>query len=294
MGTGSFNGDGRPELMIGARANTTSGFDTNGGVARSVNPIFGGSVQPKRGLPTDIESLEQFVRLEGSSDDEAAISSFAAQGDLNGDGYGDLIFGSWRFDHPDVPDSPTSSVVGNDTGAAFIIWGRENRTPLVGRRGFLPPQSAYVEAFRNSGTRKILDPGPELRVVLDFAAEGGFPDDDLLGILFSDELPESSVVTRGGPAAQPISGVWTIGGEAFAETSVTGRFTYLPRAIVGLDPSTLELYYSEDEGSWVPVGSSTVDTRTRTVVAPLNMTLRNRYALFARPATTSADGLVIR
>ena len=94
-GGGDLDGDGYDDVAIGAPGQVSLGVDAAGAVAIFLGPI------------DDAAAV-----LAGSAEDEAAGSAVAIAGDLDGDGYDDLIVGA-----------PYSAAGGTDAGAALIILG---------------------------------------------------------------------------------------------------------------------------------------------------------------------------
>ncbi|MBF2003242.1 MAG: FG-GAP repeat protein [Synechococcales cyanobacterium M58_A2018_015] len=134
---GDVNGDGIPDVIVGAR-------DANSNAGESY-VVFGGSAvipgfNPLRGAPDSTKKTVQLNTLNGSngfrisgldSDTDSngpdsgerlgwAVSS---AGDLNGDGYGDVIVGA-----PSITNSPTdqpdTATDPNQPGKAYVIFGR--------------------------------------------------------------------------------------------------------------------------------------------------------------------------
>jgi Ca2+-binding RTX toxin-like protein len=103
---GDFNGDGYADILVSTA--TSPGADTNAGVTYLVYGAAGGFA------PTiDISQLgsQQGLRIDGASAaDRAWIVS--AGGDINGDGYDDIIIGA-----------PYADDNGTTTGRGYVIYG---------------------------------------------------------------------------------------------------------------------------------------------------------------------------
>jgi Ca2+-binding RTX toxin-like protein len=103
---GDVNGDGFADLIVGA--------PFGGSFAGSSYVVFGkaSGFSPTLSL-TDLNGTDGF-RMDGASAFDEAGLSVASAGDVNGDGYGDLIVGA-----------PTSSDNGRgNSGASFVVFGR--------------------------------------------------------------------------------------------------------------------------------------------------------------------------
>ena len=112
-GAGDINGDGIEDLMVGA----TQG-DDGGDNAGEVYVVFGSTT----GFGTDVSgrqvidlttlsASEGFI-IQGDSEMDYAGVNMAAAGDINGDGYDDLIVGA-----------PHGNDGGADAGEAYVLFG---------------------------------------------------------------------------------------------------------------------------------------------------------------------------
>jgi FG-GAP repeat len=122
-GAGDVNGDGRPDLLVGAH------FAGNRGRARagSVYVVFG-----RTGLRTiDLAVIgESGFRIDGAAAGDLAGWSVAGAGDVNGDGRGDVLVGA--------PEAGNDA--GADSGSAFVVFGRNGAGTVdlaaLGKDGF--------------------------------------------------------------------------------------------------------------------------------------------------------------
>ncbi|WP_183030036.1 cadherin domain-containing protein [Altericroceibacterium spongiae] len=106
---GDVNGDGYADVIVGAYANDDGGSDDEG----AAYVIFGkasgfGTVDLGSGL-----SASDGFKIMGAAVDDYLGYSVSSAGDVNGDGYADLIIGAYQND-----------AGGSDAGAAYVIFGK--------------------------------------------------------------------------------------------------------------------------------------------------------------------------
>jgi hypothetical protein len=104
-GAGDANADGFDDILIGA-----PGADHNGRTdSGSAYLVFGGDPDP-----VDLQSLgTRGYRIDGAKKYDRVGRAVAGAGDVNADGYDDLLIGAWRAN--------TNGV--RDTGATYVIFG---------------------------------------------------------------------------------------------------------------------------------------------------------------------------
>ena len=92
-GTGDVNGDGYSDILIGAYRAVVGENDKAG----EVYLVFGGTTVGSSGL-LDLASLDgtNGIRFEGIAADDLTGCSVSGAGDVDGDGYNDLLFGAYR------------------------------------------------------------------------------------------------------------------------------------------------------------------------------------------------------
>lgn len=111
LGGGDVNGDGYADVIIGA-----PGADPNDlPEAGSVYVVYGAAVLPAT-LPLQSLNSANGFRLDGPAEDNRAGSSVAYAGDVNGDGYGDMIIGA-----PDASPGGKENI-----GQAYLVFGQAN------------------------------------------------------------------------------------------------------------------------------------------------------------------------
>lgn len=111
-GAGDVNGDGRPDLIVGAH-----GADNNGSFSGSAYVVFG------RNLTTavDLNALgTDGFRIDGAAIGHFAGGSVAGAGDVNGDGRPDVIVGA----------QGASNNGRTGSGSAYVVFGRSSTSTI--------------------------------------------------------------------------------------------------------------------------------------------------------------------
>ena len=108
---GDVNGDGIDDILIGARNSGASGENGSG----SVYLIFGAEGLSSANLfPGGLDGTNG-VRFDGVSASDRAGHSVSSAGDVNNDGYDDVLIGA-----------PFADGATNASGAAYVVFGRES------------------------------------------------------------------------------------------------------------------------------------------------------------------------
>lgn len=120
---GDVNGDGRPDVIVGADEADSNGRPESG----SAYVVFGKAST----APVDLAALGgDGYRIDGAAARDAAGQSVAGAGDVNGDGRPDVVVGAPAAD----PNGRTSS------GSAYVVFGKASRTTVdlaaLGAGGF--------------------------------------------------------------------------------------------------------------------------------------------------------------
>ncbi len=108
---GDVNGDGLDDLIVGADGNASGGSE-----AGAVYVVFGRTGGFTN--PVDLEAITAGIggfKIQGENAGDFAGGAVSAAGDLNDDGYDDLIVGS-----------PLNGGGGYSAGAAYVIFGRSD------------------------------------------------------------------------------------------------------------------------------------------------------------------------
>ncbi len=169
-GAGDVNGDGFADLIVGARDGDDGG--NNAGAAYLVfgkADGFGSEMGGRRVIDLDDLDPEEGFIIQGDAPNDNAGSSVSAAGDVNGDGYADLIVGA---SGGDVTKSEGDTR--NDAGAAYVLFG--------GPAGLSTEAAAVLGTDAND---LALNADGEATVVLAGAGDDvlnidGFGPDDLL------------------------------------------------------------------------------------------------------------------
>ena len=107
---GDVNGDGFDDVIVGA-----FGADPNGDYSGSSYVVFGKASGFSASM--DLSTLDDSdgFRLDGVAPADELSRSISTAGDVNGDGFDDLIVGAFRAD----PN-------GNESGSSYVIFGRSS------------------------------------------------------------------------------------------------------------------------------------------------------------------------
>lgn len=185
-GAGDVNGDAIDDLIIGA-----PNADPNGSSSGSSYVVFGRSTGFDAVLALSSLNGSNGFRLDGASAGDQAGSAVNSAGDVNGDGFGDLIIGA-----------PEADPNGNYSGSSYVVFGRGSGFPAT---LVLSPLDG-LDGFRLDGANASDNAGEAVSSAGDVNGDGF--DDVLVGAFGSDQSGNnagSSYVVFGQSTAFPAS-----------------------------------------------------------------------------------------
>ena len=192
---GDVNGDGYDDLIIGAR-----GADPNGARSGETYVVYGGTSAPGTDGVLDLSALDgtNGFTLTGTDPDDRSGRSVSSAGDVNGDGYDDLIIGAHRAD----PNGASS-------GETYVVYGGAS---APGTDGVLALSALSALDGTNGFTLSGIDPGDESGRSVSSAGDvnGDGYDDLIIGARFADPNGDNSgetYVVYGSASAPGTDGV---------------------------------------------------------------------------------------
>lgn len=237
VATGDLNGDGVPDLAIGATDVNGRGFNTG-----QVYVFFG-----RRGMEgaIDLANRPADMTLMG----EAAEDSFGeslAIGDINGDGKNDLVIGAPLADVGDIPDTgKVYGVFGNLAAGSFEIEKAAGLTILGGGRSVRFGASVAVGFFhtKNGPAADLMIGAPGYRTIPvgnPTPVEGGgvlgfFGGAALKGTIEASRI--SNLILIGSKAGGQLGATLAVGnfnGDDFADVAIGAPFALKDRGTITL------------------------------------------------------------
>jgi len=134
-GAGDVNGDGLDDVIVGAYSNNDGA--TDGG---AVYVVFGASNLSGTKSLGGVDSADVTI-LGKANDDRLGFRSVSGSGDVNGDGFDDVIMGAHLNDDG-----------ASDGGAAYVVFGASN---LSGTKDLGGGQSADVTILGKASTDRL-------------------------------------------------------------------------------------------------------------------------------------------
>jgi hypothetical protein len=137
---GDVNGDGFDDLIVGAP------YGDHGGAGAGESYVvfgsgtgFGTAVGGRQIIDLNTLAATQGFVIQGDAAGDAAGWSVSAAGDVNGDGFDDLIVGAWRGDDGGIDAGEAYVVIGSATAFGTPVDGRQviDLTALTAAQGFI-------------------------------------------------------------------------------------------------------------------------------------------------------------
>ena len=188
---GDVNSDGYDDLVIGAR------YAGPNGVSRAGESyvVYGGASAPGTGGVLDLSDLDGtngFI-LNGIDANDFSGWSVSSAGDVNGDGYDDLIIGAWRAD-------PNGDIL---AGESYVIYGGASA----------PGTGGVLDLSDLDGTNGFtltgIDVGDRSGVSVSSAGDvnGDGYDDLIIGAYYGANRAGETYIVYGGASAPGTDGV---------------------------------------------------------------------------------------
>ncbi len=196
---GDVNGDGFDDIIVGAPQNNDGPGANNAGAAYI---FFGASTLSG----TKTAGTDQNFQILGKAASDYLGFSVSGAGDVNGDGFDDVIVGANSND-----DGP-----GIDAGAAYIFFGASN---LSGTKSLGEGQSADVTILGKADSDKL---GSVAASGAGDVNGDGF-DDIIVGARYNDDGAANAGAAYIFFGASTLSGTKSLGGGQSADVTVLGK-----------------------------------------------------------------------
>lgn len=227
-GAGDVNGDGYDDVIVGAALYDSTFTDA-------------GAAFLYLGSPAGLQAEPAWIAIGDQADEQFGACAQAA-GDVNGDGFGDVIVGAWLADHGELNEGRAFVYFGSDTGLADGPgWSGESDV-LLSAYGYFCASAGDVNgdgfddllvgAFR--WDNPDLDEGKAMLFLGSAAGLAHAPAWEVEG-----GLPRNNF-------GYHLDGAGDVNGDGFADVIVSAP---------GVDPNNLEFYNAGEATLWL--GSAT-------------------------------------
>ena len=231
---GDVNGDGFDDVIVGALNADNTGSEYTGAGAAYV--IYGRSSfvpGPSVGFSIGLGTLDGATgfKLGGVAAGDGAGIAASGAGDVNGDGFADLIVGAYKADEV--------SATGN-SGAAYVVFGKSRivGTPVAGFSLGLGTLDG-ANGFKLTGEESS-QAGRSVSAAGDVNGDG-FGDVSVGAIFASAGLDGAAYVVYGGPSGEFIDPTFSNGGNTATWTDVDGDLVTLKVSKGTLDAGNFKL-----------------------------------------------------
>jgi hypothetical protein len=180
---GDVNGDGFGDLLIGA-----IDADASGSRSGAAYVVFGKPAEFQASIPLSGLNGQDGFRIAGAAAFDQVAYSLAAAGDVNGDGYDDIVLGSYRAE-------PT----GYQSGASYVVFGKA--------AGFVPSLNLSTLDCTNGFRLEGVSAG-------DYAGFSTSGAGDINGDGFDDVVVGAIRANSGGATGTPSGAAYVIFGES--------------------------------------------------------------------------------
>ena len=192
---GDFNGDGYDDLLVSADRDDATATD-----AGTSYLIFGGATRPTADILLDDDLDSAGIRLTGEAAGDFSGLELASVGDVNGDGYDDVVVGALKHN--------------NYNGASYVVYGNEDGTDIS-----LSAATAGVDKWSGASDQQF---GYDVYSAGDFNGDG-FDDLIIAGVDYSlnSQDPDTATAAANLTAANKEVAYLVFGSESIGDKTHT-------------------------------------------------------------------------